>query len=179
MNQHKPASTQQKTDAASQTDNPVTQAATLAKKPVRDTEDIQRLVAAIDQIMDALDDLLAEETALIGAGKLKQAQELIEAKNQLSIQYMLLQKAIVANASLVKQLSPLSSEHLQRRHLMFQNTLRTNLAVVATAKEVSSELVETINAEVQKGARANTYGRAGQMPQQPKQSRGIAVDQSS
>ena len=159
--------------------NPVTQAATLAKTPIGGPEDVQRLVGAIEQIMDALDDVLDEETVLLREGKLHQALNLVEAKNQLSIQYMLLQKAITANAALVKQLAPQDTEQLTRRHHLFQNTLQANLAVIATAREVSSELISDINQQVQKGARAETYGQSGQMPQGPKQKRGLSIDTAS
>ena len=129
--------------------------------------------------MDALDDVLDEETVLLREGKLHQALNLVEAKNQLSIQYMLLQKAITANAALVKQLAPQDTEQLTRRHHLFQNTLQANLAVIATAREVSSELISDINQQVQKGARAETYGQSGQMPQGPKQKRGLSIDTAS
>ena len=69
--------------------NPVTQAAALAKAPIGSPEDVQRLLGAIEQIMDALDNVLIEETALLRNGEIKEALDLVEAKNQLSIQYML------------------------------------------------------------------------------------------
>ena len=159
--------------------NPVTQAAALAKAPIGTPEDVQRLLAAIEQIMDALDTVLIEETALLRNGEIKEALDLVEAKNQLSIQYMLLQKSIAANASLVKKLAPQDSAQLARRHEMFQSTLQTNLAVIATAKEVSSELVGDINAVIQKGAKAQTYGNAGQAPVQVSQKQGISIDTRS
>ena len=159
--------------------NPVSQAAALAKTPIGGPEDVQRLVGAIEQIMDALDTVLIEETALLRNGEIKEALELVEAKNQLSIQYMLLQKSIAANASLVKQLAPQDAEQLARRHEMFQSTLQTNLAVIATAKEVSSELVGDINAIIQKGAKAQTYGKNGQAPVKVTQKQGISIDTRS
>ena len=159
--------------------NPVTQAATLAKSPIASPDDVHRLVGAIEHIMDALDDVMGEETTLLREGKIKEALDLVEAKNQLSIQYMLLQKAIMANASLVKQLAPQDSEQLTRRHHMFQNTLQANLAVIATVREVSTELVGDINDQVQKGAKANTYGQSGQLPQKVAQNRGLSIDTAS
>ena len=167
------------TDQNNSANNPVTQAATLAKSPIGNTDDAHRLVGAIEQIMDALDEVLIEETDLLREGKLNEALELVEAKNQLSIQYMLLQKAITANASLVKELAPQDAEQLTRRHHMFQNTLQANLAVIATAKEVSAELVDGINEQVQKKAQSKTYGASGQMPQGVKQARGLSIDQST
>nr|WP_321456393.1 hypothetical protein [uncultured Cohaesibacter sp.] len=166
-------------DSPNSNTNPVTQAATLAKTPVGGLEDAQRLIGAIEQIMDSLDDVLIEETDLLKRGDIKQALDLVEAKNQLSIQYMLLQKAITTNASLVKQLAPQDAAQLARRHEMFQNTLQTNLAVIATAKEVSSELIGDINAQIQKGAKAQTYGRAGQAPSGVTQKQGISIDTQS
>ncbi len=163
-------------DPTPQSSNPITQAATLAKSPLGSPDDVHRLVGALDRIMDALDDVLIEETDLLKEGKLHEALELVEAKNQLSIQYMLLQKAITANADLVKHLAPEDSEHLTRRHYLFQNTLQANLAVIATAKAVTGELVENINTEVQKGAKASTYGNTGYAPNTVVQNRGIAVD---
>ncbi|WP_319413471.1 hypothetical protein [uncultured Cohaesibacter sp.] len=159
--------------------NPVTQAATLAKTPIGDLDDVQRLLGAIEQIMDALDAVLIEETALLRKGEVKEALDLVEAKNQLSIQYMLLQRAITANARLVKQLAPQDAEQLARRHEMFQHTLQSNLAVIATAKEVSSELVGNINEIFQKGAKAQTYGCAGQAPTKVTQKQGISIDTRS
>nr|WP_321443996.1 hypothetical protein [uncultured Cohaesibacter sp.] len=159
--------------------NPVTQAATLAKSPIGSPDDVQRLLGAIEQIMDSLDEVLVEETDLLREGKLAEALELVEAKNQLSIQYMLLQKAITTNASLVKQLAPQDAEQLTRRHHMFQTTLQANLAVISTAREVSAELVDGLNQKVQKRGQAQTYGQSGQMPQQVKQQRGLSIDTAS
>lgn len=156
--------------------NPVTQAAAIAKAPIGSPDDVQRLLGAIEQIMDSLDAVLIEETDLLRDGKLDEALELVEAKNQLSIQYMLLQKAITANASIVKQLAPQDTEQLTRRHYMFQNTLQANLAVVSTAREVSAELVGGLNQKVQKRGQAQTYGQTGQMPQQVKQQHGLSID---
>lgn len=167
------------TESSQATINPVTQAATLAKAPIGSADDVLRLTGALGRIMDALDHVLSEETSLLRDGKLAPALDLVEAKNQLSIQYMLLQKAIVQNARLVKQLAPEEGEALTRRHQEFQNTLQTNLAVIATAREVSSEMVGTINKEVQKGAKAQTYGQTGYMPDTVTQSRGIAIDTAS
>ena len=142
-------------------------------------EDVHRLVGGIEQIMDALDEVLGAETELLKQGRLNEALELVEAKNQLSIQYMLLQKAITANVSLIKDLAPQDTEMLNRRHQMFQNTLQANLAVVSTAREVSAELVNGFNKEIQRGARANTYGDTGQMPQDVVQKRGMSINTSS
>ena len=162
-----------------QTASPVTQAATLAKTPIGSADDVHRLVGAIERIMDSLDNLMDEETALMKEGKLNEAMDLVEAKNQLSVQYMLLQKAITTNASVVKQLAPTDAEKLMRRHYMFQNTLQANLAVLATVREVSKELIGSVNEHVQKGAKANIYGRSGDMPGTVKQARGIAIDTAS
>lgn len=159
--------------------NPVTQAATLAKSPISSSDDVHRLTGALGRIMDALDEVLTEETSLLRDGKLAPALDLVEAKNQLSIQYMLLQKAIVQNAQLVKQLAPEEGEALTLRHQQFQTTLQTNLAVIATAREVSNEMVDTINKEVQKGAKAQIYSQSGYMPNQVTQHRGIAIDTAS
>ncbi len=165
-------------NTADQTVNPVTQAASLAKAPISEKEDVRRIVSALERIIDALDDILAEECALLREGKLQEATELVEAKNQLAIQYMLLQKTIVNNAALVRDLSPQDAEELQRRHFLFQNTLQTNLAVVATAREVASELVQNVNKDVQQAGATNTYAQNGQVPAAPVQKRGIAVDKA-
>ncbi|MCT4657296.1 MAG: hypothetical protein N4A65_16000 [Cohaesibacter sp.] len=159
--------------------NPVTQAATLAKAPIEDADDINRIVGAIERIMDALDSILEEECSLLREGKLEEATQLVDAKNQLAIQYMLLQKTIINNAATVRELTPQASEELQRRHYLFQNTLRTNLAVVATAREVAAELVENVNEQVQKPSTPNTYSQAGTLPNAPVQSRGLAIDTAS
>ena len=159
--------------------NPVTQAAALAKTPLGDAQDVQRLLGAIEQIMDSLDAVLIEETDLLREGKLEEALELVEAKNQLSIQYMLLQKAIASNASLVKQLAPQDTEQLTRRHYLFQNTLQANLAVISTAREVSSELVGTLNQKVQQRGQTQTYGHSGQVPHNAKQQHGLSIDTAS
>lgn len=167
------------TDQTPTPQNPVTQAAALAKAPIGSADDVQRLIGAIEQIMDSLDGLLIEETDLLRDGKLQEALELVEAKNQLSIQYMLLQKAITANASLVKELAPRTAHELTERHQMFQDTLQSNLAVIATVRSVTSELVVGINEQVQKGAQAQTYGQGGAMPKGIPQRRGVSIDTAS
>ena len=167
------------TDQSNPGTNPVTQAAAIAKTPIASTEDAHRLVTAIEHIMDALDEILSEETDLLKDGKLDEALDLVEAKNQLSIQYMLLQKAIANNAALVRQMVPQDTEQLTRRHHMFQSTLQANLAVIATARQVSAELIGGINDQVQKGGKPQTYGQYGTMPETPVQNRGLSIDTAS
>lgn len=159
--------------------NPVTQAAALAKKKVGSADDVLRLLGAINRIMDTLYELLEEETALLRKGKLNDALSLVEAKNQLSIQYMLLQKTISRNADIVKKLAPGDSEALLSRHKDFQSVLKKNLAVIATTREVSSELINSINAIVQMGTVTNTYGDSGSLPDKAQPKRGLTIDTES
>ncbi len=131
----------------------------------------ENLVRHMIAAMDALVATVEEETALVRAGRLKEAAALEKTKGELT-------RAYVADTALVKQNAAVLSGQvpdlfaaLRHRHDTFNALLQINLTVLATAHAVSESLIRGAAAEVARKSAPQTYGMSGRPTQPP---RGVA-----
>ena len=130
--------------------------------PVSATPAGARKLAA--ELMEAMSGLLAvieRETALVRAGKLREAMALGAEKSELSRRYVGAVGQVKANQKLLAQAAPDLLPALHRHHDTFRAMLQVNLTVLATAHAVSENLVRSVNAEMQRRSIPNTYTAAG------------------
>jgi hypothetical protein len=133
-----------------------------APPPVPATPAGARKLAA--DLMEAMSGLLAvieRETALVRAGKLKEAMALGPEKSELSRRYVGAVGQVKTNQKLLSQAAPDLLPSLHRHHDTFRAMLQVNLTVLATAHAVSENLVRSVNAEMQRRSIPNTYTAAG------------------
>jgi hypothetical protein len=133
-----------------------------AAPPVPATPAGARKLAA--DLMEAMSGLLAvieRETALVRAGKLKEAMALGPEKSELSRRYVGAVGQVKANQKLLSQAAPDLLPSLHRHHDTFRAMLQVNLTVLATAHAVSENIVRGVNAEMQRRNIPNTYTAAG------------------
>jgi len=124
--------------------------------------DPDNLVAELDEAMGALLALLDAETRLVRASKLKEAARLQEDKGRLAQRYMQAIARLKENGEELTRLMPDRLDRLRKRHDAFREKLRLNMAVLATAKSVSENLVRSVASEMAAGDRAQTYGAGAQ-----------------
>lgn len=134
-----------------------------------------RLTSTMDQLVDAIE----EETQLVRSGKLAAASEVQPNKSELAKSYISDIAQVKQNALVLSRLAPASIEVLRGRHEEFRALLKINLAVLATAREVSQDIVKTVAVKTSAGPGTTTYGRSGAMTEQKIiGERGIAVDRN-
>ena len=109
-------------------------------------------------LMDVLSDAVAEETAVIAAGRLREAAPIWERKAEVAGRYL---AQIVRLKEAAGALSPAERAALAQRQHAFRARLEKNLAVLATAHAVSEGLIRDAAAEVARQAAPDTYGARG------------------
>ena len=132
--------------------------------------------------MDVMSKLLAiidQETALVRAGKVREAMRLEEQKSVLTGRYVTAVETLRVAQKPLAQVAPDLLASLKRHHETFRAMLQVNLTVLATAHAVSEGIVRGVNAEVQRRNMPNAYTAAGQSATpSPRQVRPLAVSRS-
>jgi len=122
----------------------------------------RKLADALMRTMDELLKLIEQETALVRAGKIRDAMQLDTAKTDLSRRYVSAIAGLRANQRYMSQTVPDLLAALHRHHDTFRAMLQVNLTVLATAHAVSEGIVRGVNGEMQRKAVPSTYTAAGQ-----------------
>jgi flagellar biosynthesis/type III secretory pathway chaperone len=125
-------------------------------------QEAENLIARFIEVMDALADVVQQETHLIRAGRLSAAAKLHDAKGKLAQSYIV--DTLRLRASEPRLPGILSADRidaLQRRHESLRALLQINLTVLATAHAVSEGIVRGISGEMARKAAPQTYGASG------------------
>ncbi len=131
----------------------------------------QEAVALADGVIETmavLGKLLADETALIKAGRLRDALALETRKGELAGAYMQGLEAVKANALAIARQAPQAMSALKERHESFAQVIALNHAVLATAHAVSEGLMKDLATEAGNTPRAAGYGPGAKVPPGPR-----------
>lgn len=127
----------------------------------------------------ALVSTMNEETTLLRAGLYKQAAELSARKAELAQDYVGLARAIQHEAPRLRAEAPDLVAQLQAGHERLATQMAENLRVLATARNVTEDLLSDVARTVNGAAQTKTYGAAGQMDKTSKRAaQGIAVNRA-
>ncbi len=126
--------------------------------PVASAAEADALTAHFTTVMDALLDIVQQETDLVRAGRLGQAATLAEPKADLTQRYIA--DALQLKASRA-QIAPERLAALHRRHDQFRALLQINLTVLATAHAVSEGIVRGVSGELARKSAPSIYGASG------------------
>lgn len=137
-------------------------AAPAAKPAVSTPVEMRKLAEELMDVMSALLGIIESETALVRAGKVREAMRLEEQKLELSRRYMVAVEKLKAAQKILAQVAPELLTTLRRHHDTFRAMLQINLTVLATAHAVSEGIVRGVNTEIQRKNIPNTYTAAGQ-----------------
>jgi hypothetical protein len=121
----------------------------------------ERTVASLEKVMDQLEQTLAEETARVRAGRLRDAMDLDMAKIESARLYLLESERVKAAKDVIARSAPGLLARLRKRHDSLQNLMRTNLTVLATAHAVSEGIIRGVSGELARKQAPSTYGASG------------------
>ena len=139
----------------------MTDAAKVAPAPIQTATEAENLIRHLLIAMDALVATVEQETALVRAGKLKDAGALEAAKTELARAYVADTAQVKANLPVLKKQVPDLLAALRKQHDVFNALLQINLTVLATAHAVSEGLIRGAHAEVARKNAPQTYGNSG------------------
>jgi len=128
----------------------------------------ENLVRHLLAAMDALVATVEEETALVRAGKLKDATALEATKTELTRLYVADTAQVKANVAVLAREVPELLAALRKQHDTFNALLQINLTVLATAHAVSEGLIRGAHSEVARKNAPQTYGNSGRPVAPPK-----------
>ncbi len=129
--------------------------------PVTTTVEANKLATHYIEVMDALVDVIEQETALVRAGRLSDATALEPTKTELARLYIADTLRLRANQAQLAQVAPQAMPDVIRHHNNFRALLQINLTVLATAHAVSEGIVRGVSGELTRKAAPQTYGASG------------------
>jgi hypothetical protein len=121
----------------------------------------RKLAENLMEVMTELLGVIERETALVRAGKIREAMTLEVKKTGLSRRYVGAVGYLKASQKYLSQTAPELLTALHRHHDVFRAMLQINLTVLATAHAVSESIVRGVNTEMQRRNIPNTYTSAG------------------
>jgi hypothetical protein len=132
-----------------------------AAPPIQNAAEAENLVRHLLAAMDALVATVEEETALVRAGKVKEAIVLETAKSELARTYVSDTAQVKANLPVLSKQVPALLDALRKHHDQFSALLQINMTVLATAHAVSEGLIRGAHTEVARKTAPQTYGNSG------------------
>jgi hypothetical protein len=154
-----------------------TNTAKSAPQPIQTAAEAENLVRHLLAAMDALVATVEQETALVRAGKLKDAVALEATKSELARLYATDTAQVKANLPVLAKQVPELLASLRKHHDTFNALLQINLTVLATAHAVSEGLIRGAHSEVARKNAPQTYGKSGR-PSAPARSAAVPVSVS-
>jgi len=113
--------------------------------------------------LDALLDVMNEETMLLRAGELKKASILTPKKSQMSQDYVTLARAVKREAGRLKLEAPIEISQLKKRHESLATQMAENLRVLACAKNVAQDLLTDVAKSMGANSKPKTYGAGAKL----------------
>jgi hypothetical protein len=130
------------------------------ERPIESKPEIT--LAHLAELMEGLELVVEEETALVRAGRLCEASRLAPRKSELAGRYFKAIEQLKANSKRLSR-SPQDSSVLTRRHDRLQAVLRSNLMVLATAHAVSEGILRRLSSDLARKACTPGYGATGRI----------------
>ncbi|MDR3494649.1 MAG: hypothetical protein P4L82_08600 [Ancalomicrobiaceae bacterium] len=135
------------------------------------------LLGQVTATIDKLTALVEEETRRVRQGALFAASDLQAEKSQLAATYVKLRFKVRENAVTISHLPQETIQALSAKHEAFASLLKTNMSVLATAREVAEGIVKNVATAVGRSAAPHVYGSRMRIEKSPQSSaRGISVD---
>ena len=129
--------------------------------------------------LDALVSIMNEETTMLRAGRIREAGTLTAEKTQLAQEYVGLARSIQRQSGRLQREAPDEVQRLRNGHERLATQMAENLRVIATARDVTDDILSDVARTVGQASRAKTYGASGELPATTGPSaRGIAVNRS-
>ena len=118
-------------------------------------------LADLGTLLESLLKILEDETALVRAGRLREAAELEKPKTELAGKYYAATERLKGNGAFLRATLPDKLDDLRHRHEMFRSFLQINLTVLATAHAVSEGIIRGVAGEITRKAAPSIYSASG------------------
>lgn len=125
---------------------------------VADRAQAEGLVRELGRVMAGLEEILRQETELLGRGRIRAALALETRKQELAGAYLKGLEAVKANMVALARLVPAGIAELKAAHGQFRAVVDQNQTVLATARAVSEGLVRGVAEEMARQSRPAGYG---------------------
>ena len=146
--------------------------AALDDLPARD------LIAFTEGTLSALVDVMNRETTLLRSGRHRDAAALGADKTRLAQDYVSYSRAVQRQLERLKLEAPDGVATLRHGHERLATQMAENLKVIATAREVTEDILTDVATQLARASKPRTYGAAGQLNQPQAASGGIAVNRA-
>jgi flagellar biosynthesis/type III secretory pathway chaperone len=146
--------------------------AALDDLPARD------LIAFTEGTLRALVEIMNQETTLLRAGRHREASVLSADKTRLAQDYVTYSRAVQRQIERLKAEAPDDIGMLRHGHERLATQMAENLKVIATARDVTEDILTDVAQKVAQAAKPKTYGAAGQLNQTQSASGGITVNRA-
>lgn len=135
--------------------------------------------AAIAQVADLIVKLrgvIEQETALVHAGKVREASTLAPQKSELTGKLHVVGERLKANAKFLLRAAPAHAAALHSLQDGFRSVLQRNMIVLATAHAVSEGIVRRLSGDLARKAAPQVYGASGRaVTPRPRDGKPLAV----
>lgn len=128
--------------------------------------------------LEALVSIMNEETTLLRAGRMKEASALTGEKTALAQDYVGLVRSIQRQTARLLKEAPNEVRMLRSGHERLATQMAENLRVIATARNVTEDILTDVAHAVGQKQAPKTYGASGQMSPGAPAARGIAINRS-
>ena len=134
-----------------------------APKRFASLDEAEGVIAHLETTMDSLLSTIEQETALVRAGRLREATLLETGKADLARAYTADCQRIKDSKDYLVEHLPAALSALRDRHDIFHALLQINLTVLATAHAVSEGIIRGVSGELSRRTSPSTYGAGGRV----------------
>jgi hypothetical protein len=143
---------------------------------MRTAAEAEATIAQVADLIDKLRGLIEQETALVHAGKVRDASALTPRKSELTSKLYVFGERLKPNAKFLRQAAPAQVAALHRLQDSFRSALQRNMIVLATAHAVSEGIVRRLSGDLARKAAPKVYGASGRaVAPRPKDGKPLAV----
>jgi flagellar biosynthesis/type III secretory pathway chaperone len=139
----------------------------------------ERTIDDVTALIKMLSGLMEQETAMVHAGRVRQATELGARKSQLANELYASGERLKVNAKFLLQTLPARCAALTRLQEAFRAVLQKNLIVLATTHAVSEGIMRRLSKDLARKSSPQVYGASGRTTAaNPKHGRPLAVSRT-
>jgi hypothetical protein len=147
--------------------------------PITTAVEAEQAIDDLAVLIEKLAGVIAQETALIHAGRIRNASALEPTKAELAGRLFTTSQRLKAAATLLKQTAPARRAAVTQLQEKFRAILQKNMIVLATAHAVSEGIMRKLSGQLARKASPQVYGATGRATApNPKHGRPLAVSRS-
>lgn len=146
--------------------------------PIRTPTEAEQAIGEMTLLIEKLSAIIEQETALVRAGKLRNAMALEASKSQLAGQLFVAGERLKAGTKALRG-APALCKELAKVQNDFHALLQKNMVVLATAHAVSEGIMRRLSGDLARKAAPQVYGASGRAAvPNPRHGRPLAVSRS-